>query len=282
MKHNTLKRDDMTGEELYDFYLLCQKVRKNLQLTKEQAVYYNELAVLFINWSTTQKIISLINDKFYNYYGRSFLAFIYDENVISKKDFKDILEEGLFLRVIHDFNMDFFFEHPDADLSVETQVRKYFIKWAKTNLIDIYISTITEVAQQRYPRLNKYYLKQYVKMRKLSNYTLDLDSPDEDIFEVTGWGHRTLDNVRNAFDMNERVEENSVMVNSPEESVLDEEMKEILFNKISTFSLEEQMVLKLFFVSKLTFREIASTMGISKSKANKKYLDALAKLKASL
>lgn len=69
---------------------------------------------------------------------------------------------------------------------------------------------------------------------------------------------------------------------SPEDNFLQNEFKNTLIKVIESLPTKEQMVVKLYYYSELTYKEIASIMGISESRISQIHSKAISKLKNSI
>jgi RNA polymerase sigma factor for flagellar operon FliA len=69
---------------------------------------------------------------------------------------------------------------------------------------------------------------------------------------------------------------------SPEDNLLNDEFKNTLVGVIESLPNKEQMVIKLYYYSELTYKEIASIMGISESRISQIHSTAISKIKNSI
>ncbi|MCT4633740.1 MAG: FliA/WhiG family RNA polymerase sigma factor [Firmicutes bacterium] len=69
---------------------------------------------------------------------------------------------------------------------------------------------------------------------------------------------------------------------SPEDNLLNDEFKNTLVGVIESLPNKEQMVIKLYYYSELTYKEIASIMGISESRISQIHSKAISKIKNSI
>lgn len=69
---------------------------------------------------------------------------------------------------------------------------------------------------------------------------------------------------------------------SPEDNLLQDEFKNSLVEVIESLPNKEQMVIKLYYYSELTYKEIANIMGISESRISQIHSKAISKIKNSI
>ena len=176
---------EMTGAE---HLVLCIEERDN---------NYNRFlahADAVLGWDRTKKAVKFIMDTMHGFYGYKALEVIYES--IPKHDVEDRLWSAAFDCLRSSFS----FEKFSADFSDTSSVADFYSRWMNFYLKNQYRLIILEYAKTFYPNLDKTQMIKYVRMRKTSGYTVDLDDPDEVVADALGGVSKySVKNLRAAF-----------------------------------------------------------------------------------
>lgn len=69
---------------------------------------------------------------------------------------------------------------------------------------------------------------------------------------------------------------------SPDEQLVHEQLKKALYEEIKTLGEREQLILSLYYIEELTFKEIGAVLGVSESRVSQLHTIIIAKLKHKL
>lgn len=85
--------------------------------------------------------------------------------------------------------------------------------------------------------------------------------------------------------MLDTAEENKIMdgqSESPEDKLLNEEMKEVLITSVESLPVREKQVITLYYYEELTYKEIGAIMGVSESRVSQLHSKAVSRIKAQM
>ncbi len=128
------------------------------------------------------------------FFGYKALEVVYES--IPKQD----IEYRLWTAAFDCLRTSFSFEKFSSDFSDHSTVADYYSHWMNFYLRNQYRLIILEYAKTFYPNLDKTQMIKYVRMRKNSGYTVDLDDPDEVVADALGGvSERSVKSLRTAF-----------------------------------------------------------------------------------
>lgn len=211
-----------------------------------------------LSWSVTQNTVSFYMERMFNQYGMSRLKEIYES--VSKEDFRALVISELYGHIrkidLSKYKGDLY------DMSGLTGFYKSFLSFV---FKDCFITVLTEIAKEKFPQINRNYLKSYARMRKLSGYTVDLDWETEDIVEFfqsvegcpdTLRSEKHIRNMKEAFSDNEAL--SSVKY---EDTFVDDDLQKAV-NGLSEI---QRAVIADYFFRERTVRDIATELNISEA-----------------
>ena len=147
-----------------------------------------------LGWDRTKKAVRFIMDTMHGFYGYKALEVVYES--IPRQDIEDRLWSAAFDCLRSSFS----FEKFSADFSDTSSVADFYSHWIHFYLRNQYRLIVLEYAKTFYPNLDKTQMIKYVRMRKNSGYTVDLDDPDEVVADALGGvSKHSVKNLRTAF-----------------------------------------------------------------------------------
>lgn len=147
-----------------------------------------------LGWHRTRNAVKFVMNTMHGFFGYKALEIVYES--IPKQDVEDCLWTAAFdcLRT------SFSFEKFGSDFSDHSTVADYYSHWMNFYLKNQYRLIVLEYAKTFYPNLDKTQMIKYVRMRKNSGYTVDLDDPDEVVADALGGvSERSVKSLRTAF-----------------------------------------------------------------------------------
>lgn len=133
-------------------------------------------------------------DTMHGFYGYKALEVVYES--IPKQD----VEDRLWTAAFDCLRTSFSFEKFGSDFSDHSTVADFYSHWMNFYLRNQYRLIVLEYAKTFYPNLDKTQMIKYVRMRKNSGYTVDLDDPDEVVADALGGvSERSVKSLRTAF-----------------------------------------------------------------------------------
>lgn len=147
-----------------------------------------------LGWDRTRKAVNYVMNIMHGFFGYKALEVVYES--IPKQD----IEDRLWTSVFECLQSSFSFEKFDSNISDNSAVVSYYTHWLNFYLKQSFRDMLTEYAKTFYPNLDKTQMIKYVRMRKNSGYTVDLDDPDEVIADALGGvSERSVKSLRTAF-----------------------------------------------------------------------------------
>ncbi len=147
-----------------------------------------------LGWHRTRNAVRFIMDTMHGFYGYKALEVVYES--IPKQD----VEDRLWTAAFDCLRTSFSFEKFGSDFSDHSTVADFYSHWMNFYLRNQYRLIVLEYAKTFYPNLDKTQMIKYVRMRKNSGYTVDLDDPDEVIADaLDGVSKRSVKSLRTAF-----------------------------------------------------------------------------------
>lgn len=147
-----------------------------------------------LGWHRTRNAVKFIMDTMHGFYGYKALEVVYES--IPKQDIEDRLWTAAFDCLCTSFS----FEKFGSDFSDTSSVADFYSHWINFYLKNQYRLIVLEYAKTFYPNLDKTQMIKYVRMRKNSGYTVDLDDPDEVVTNALGGvSERSVKSLRAAF-----------------------------------------------------------------------------------
>lgn len=147
-----------------------------------------------LGWHRTKNAVKFVMNTMHVFFGYKALEVVYKS--IPKQDVEDCLWTAAFdcLRT------SFSFEKFGSDFSDHSTVADYYSHWMNFYLRNQYRLIVLEYAKTFYPNLDKTQMIKYVRMRKNSGYTVDLDDLDEVVADALGGvSERSVKSLRTAF-----------------------------------------------------------------------------------
>lgn len=130
----------------------------------------------------------------HGFFGYKALEVVYES--IPKQD----IEDRLWTAAFDCLRTSFSFEKFSSNFSDHSTVADFYSHWMNFYLRNQYRLIVLEYAKTFYPNLDKTQMIKYVRMRKNSGYTVDLDDPDEVIADaLDGVSKRSVKSLRTAF-----------------------------------------------------------------------------------
>ena len=130
----------------------------------------------------------------HGFFGYKALEVVYES--IPKQD----IEDRLWTAAFDCLRTSFSFEKFSSDFLDHSTVADFYSHWMNFYLRNQYRLIILEYAKTFYPNLDKTQMIKYVRMRKNSGYTVDLDDPDEVVADALGGvSERSVKSLRTAF-----------------------------------------------------------------------------------
>lgn len=147
-----------------------------------------------LGWHRTKNAVKFIMNTMHGFFGYKALEVVYES--IPKQD----VEDHLWTAAFNCLRTSFSFEKFSSDFSDHSTVADYYSHWMNFYLRNQYRLIILEYAKTFYPNLDKTQMIKYVRMRKNSGYTVDLDDPDEVVADALGGvSERSVKSLRIAF-----------------------------------------------------------------------------------
>lgn len=147
-----------------------------------------------LGWHRTKSAVKFIMNTMHGFFGYKALEVVYES--IPKQD----IEYQLWTAAFDCLRTSFSFEKFSSDFSDHSTVADYYSHWMNFYLRNQYRLIILEYAKTFYPNLDKTQMIKYVRMRKNSGYTVDLDDPDEVVADALGGvSERSVKSLRTAF-----------------------------------------------------------------------------------
>ena len=147
-----------------------------------------------LGWHRTKNAVKFIMNTMHGFYGYKALEVVYES--IPKQD----VEDRLWTAAFDCLRTSFSFEKFGSDFSDHSTVADFYSHWMNFYLRNQYRLIVLEYAKTFYPNLDKTQMIKYVRMRKNSGYTVDLDDPDEVVADVLGGvSERSVKSLRTAF-----------------------------------------------------------------------------------
>lgn len=147
-----------------------------------------------LGWHRTRNAVKFIMNTMHGFFGYKALEVVYES--IPKQD----VEYRLWTAAFDCLRTSFSFEKFSSDFSDHSTVADYYSHWMNFYLRNQYRLIILEYAKTFYPNLDKPQMIKYVRMRKNSGYTVDLDDPDEVVADALGGvSERSVKSLRTAF-----------------------------------------------------------------------------------
>lgn len=147
-----------------------------------------------LGWHRTRNAVKFIMNTMHSFFGYKALEVVYES--IPKQD----IEYRLWTAAFDCLRTSFSFEKFSSDFSDHSTVADYYSHWMNFYLRNQYRLIILEYAKTFYPNLDKTQMIKYVRMRKNSGYTVDLDDPDEVVADALGGvSERSVKSLRTAF-----------------------------------------------------------------------------------
>lgn len=147
-----------------------------------------------LGWHRTRNAVKFIMNTMHGFFGYKALEVVYES--IPKQD----IEYRLWTAAFDCLRTSFSFEKFSSDFSDHSTVADYYSHWMNFYLRNQYRLIILEYAKTFYPNLDKAQMIKYVRMRKNSGYTVDLDDPDEVVADALGGvSERSVKSLRTAF-----------------------------------------------------------------------------------
>lgn len=147
-----------------------------------------------LGWHRTKNAVKFIMNTMHGFFGYKALEVVYES--IPKQD----VEDHLWTAAFNCLRTSFSFEKFSSDFSDHSTVADYYSHWMNFYLRNQYRLIILEYAKTFYPNLDKTQMIKYVRMRKNSGYTIDLDDPDEVVADALGGvSERSVKSLRTAF-----------------------------------------------------------------------------------
>lgn len=147
-----------------------------------------------LGWHRTRNAVKFIINTMHGFFGYKALEVVYES--IPKQD----VEDRLWTAAFDCLRTSFSFEKFSSNFSDHSTVADYYSHWMNFYLRNQYRLIILEYAKTFYPNLDKTQMIKYVRMRKNSGYTVDLDDPDEVVADALGGvSERSVKSLRTAF-----------------------------------------------------------------------------------
>lgn len=147
-----------------------------------------------LGWHRTKNAVKFIMNTMHGFFGYKALEVVYES--IPKQD----IEDRLWTAAFDCLRTSFSFEKFSSNFSDHSTVADFYSHWMNFYLRNQYRLIVLEYAKTFYPNLDKTQMIKYVRMRKNSGYTVDLDDPDEVIADaLDGVSKRSVKSLRTAF-----------------------------------------------------------------------------------
>lgn len=186
--------DEIKGSE--DFSKMSGVEHLSLCIEERDSNYNRFLAHAdaVLGWHRTKNAVKFIMNTMHGFFGYKALEVVYES--IPKQD----VEDRLWTATFDCLRTSFSFEKFSSDFSDHLTVADYYSHWMNSYLRNQYRLIILEYAKTFYPNLDKTQMIKYVRMRKNSGYTVDLDDPDEVVADALGGvSERSVKSLRTAF-----------------------------------------------------------------------------------
>lgn len=186
--------DEIKGSE--DFSKMSGVEHLILCVEKRDSNYNRFLAHAdaVLGWHRTRNAVKFIMNTMHGFFGYKALEVVYES--IPKQD----IEYRLWTAAFDCLRTSFSFEKFSSDFSDHSTVADYYSHWMNFYLRNQYRLIVLEYAKTFYPNLDKTQMIKYVRMRKNSGYTVDLDDPDEVVADALGGvSERSVKSLRTAF-----------------------------------------------------------------------------------
>lgn len=247
--------------------------------------HFNAHLEKVLSWSLTNNIINSVADTMFNYYGASALGVVYKN--LSKEDIVAELQLKVYECLSISFSLDRFYTSRDIAERDGEHIQKYYAYWLKLYLKKSYCDFMFEEAKTFYPALTYTYLTKYVRMRKDSGYSIDLNNSDAEIAEILGCNATSIAiaNLRQAFaeyDEYYSLKEKASDYVQPEERVSMNEIRSSVELAMANLSEDDRKIIIGIYINGETVRSYAEKTGLSKSKIQKQKQYAIEKLRAAV
>lgn len=147
-----------------------------------------------LGWHRTKNAVKFIMNTMHGFFGYKALEVVYES--IPKQD----IEDRLWTAAFDCLRTSFSFEKFSSNFSDHSTVADFYSHWMNFYLRNQYRLIVLEYAKTFYPNLDKTQMIKYVRMRKNSGYTVDLDDPDEVVADALGGvSERSVKSLRTAF-----------------------------------------------------------------------------------
>jgi RNA polymerase sigma factor (sigma-70 family) len=229
-----------------------------------------------LEFSTVQSFIDSKTDHFYGRYGMEMMGPVYRD--LSREDFRSFVIEAFTLAARR--------VEPEILADCDHVVSRFF---AYTSCVvkEQVIPFLLERAKDFYPDLTAHELRQYVRIRRYSDYLADLSQSNHEINEILAAkgqekiSEKTLDSIRFGFGLESgREEENSIP--SVEEGMLSQETAGRLHDALGGLKPEERQVIVARYFEQQTYKQIAAAFGMTSQAIMYREKIALGKLRAAV
>lgn len=247
--------------------------------------HFNAHLEKVLNWGLTNNIINSVADTMYDYYGASALGVVYKN--LSKENIVAELQLKVYECLSTSFSLDKFYSNQEIIERGSKNIKLYYTYWLKLYLKKSYCEFMLEEAKTFYPALTRTYLTKYVRMRKDSGYSIDLNNSDAEIAEILGCNATSIaiTNLRQAFaeyDEYCSLKEKASDYAQPEEQISIDEMRSSVEAAMASLSEDDRKIIIGIYINGETVRSYAQKTGISKSKIQKQKQYAIEKLRAAV
>lgn len=247
--------------------------------------HFNTHLEKVLNWGLTNNIINSVADTMYDYYGASALGVVYKN--LSKENIVAELQLKVYECLSTSFSLDKFYSNQEIIERGSKNIKLYYTYWLKLYLKKSYCEFMLEEAKTFYPALTRTYLTKYVRMRKDSGYSIDLNNSDAEIAEILGCNATSIaiTNLRQAFaeyDEYYSLKEKASDYVQPEERISMNEIRSSVELAMANLSEDDRKIIIGIHINGETVRSYAKKTGISKSKIQKQKQYAIEKLRAAV
>lgn len=216
-----------------------------------------------LGWNVTQSKIDFYFGRMFGRYGMSYLEPVYRN--LSKEDFRSMVLMELYEKL------------PCLDLSKYSgsfydmaSLQRHYEVFLSFTIKECYINVLVEAAKETFPNMTREYLKSYSRLRKLSEYEVDLDWETGKIIQFFAeqeckypslLSEKHIDNMKMAF-AKEKLHESL-----PSQTGLLEEhiQKEELEKAFAALDRGRQKIIRARFLHGKSVKEIAEHFNMNKT-----------------